>query len=224
MAIIVSIDTSTSVCSAALHENGHLIASKELHTPQSAASQLAVQLSDLLAETAIQRKDISGIAVSSGPGSYTGLRIGTATAKGLCFGWNVPLMAIDSLSVLAYAVPSLHVSERFCPMIDARRMEVYCRLFNGSMEAVTKPEARIIDADSFAGELDKGKVLFFGDGSSKCREVLRHPNASFLDDVYPAAANMGARAFQLFQAGQYEDLALFEPFYLKEFVAKTKSV
>jgi tRNA threonylcarbamoyladenosine biosynthesis protein TsaB len=223
MAVILSVETSTSVCSAALHENGRLLGSKEIHVPQSAASQLAVQLSDLLEETRVPKENINAVAVSSGPGSYTGLRIGVATAKGLCFGLKIPLVAINSLMVLAYGIPAQQSGDLLCPMIDARRMEVYCCLLDRSMKVIADTEASIIEKESFSVPLKSHRIVFFGDGSLKCKGVLHHENAIFFDNAYPSAANMGTLAFQKFSAGEFENLALFEPFYLKEFVAKTKS-
>ncbi len=223
MAVIISIETSTSVCSAALHDNGLLVASKELHVVHAAASQLALQLDDLFTETKISKKSIDAIAVSSGPGSYTGLRIGVATAKGLCYGLDVPLIAIESLSVLAAAVSSDQSGDLLCPMIDARRMEVYCRLYDRSLNARTTTEAKVIDSESFNDELKTSQIIFFGDGASKCREVIRHQNADFIDNLYPSARNMGTIAFERFQKREFVSAASFEPFYLKEFVAKTKS-
>jgi tRNA threonylcarbamoyladenosine biosynthesis protein TsaB len=223
MAIIVSIETSTSVCSAALHENGSLLACKELHIAQAAASQLAVQLSDLFTETKVSKQDISAVAVSSGPGSYTGLRIGAATAKGLCYGLEVPMIKMESLLVLAYGVASPQMWDFLCPMIDARRMEVYCCLYDESLKAKSQTEAKIIDSESFLSQLQTTRIVFFGDGAAKCRQVITHSNASFLENLYPSAKNMGAGAFARFQAKEFVDVAAFEPFYLKEFVAKTKS-
>ncbi len=223
MAIIISIETSTSVCSTAFHENGHLLASKEFYIPQAAASQLALQISELFSETKTSKRDINAVAVSSGPGSYTGLRIGVAMAKGLCYGLDIPMIAIESLAVLAHAVPPEPSVDLLCPMIDARRMEVYCCLYDQSMKAKSPIEAKVIDSSSFIEELSTSKVAFFGDGSAKCRDVITHPNASFIENLYPIARNMGAAAYDRFQKGKFVDVASFEPFYLKEFVAKTKS-
>ncbi|CAN5519531.1 tRNA (adenosine(37)-N6)-threonylcarbamoyltransferase complex dimerization subunit type 1 TsaB [soil metagenome] len=222
MAIILSIETSTSVCSAALHNNGILLALKELHVPQSAASQLALQIEDVFSIAKILKQDLDAVAVSSGPGSYTGLRIGVATAKGLCYGLNVPLFALNSLLILAAAVNETSQTERLCPMIDARRMEVYSCLFDLSLNALEPTKARIIDESSFSDELSVHSISFFGDGASKCKGTIKQANATFLENIYPSAANMGKLAFQKFQTNQREDLTLFEPNYLKEFVAKTK--
>jgi tRNA threonylcarbamoyladenosine biosynthesis protein TsaB len=222
MAVILSIETSTSVCSAALHENGNLIACKELFTPHSAASQLAVQIQELLQETEIEIHQLAAVAVCSGPGSYTGLRIGTSTAKGICYGLNLPLIAVDSLWALASNVKDTAVTDLLCPMIDARRMEVYCCLLDASFRSFAETHARVIDADSFNEILSHHFVLFFGDGAAKCREIIRHPHAAFADQVYNSAGGMGRLAWQKFVKGEFEDLRLFEPKYLKEFVAKTK--
>lgn len=223
MAVILSIETSTTVCSAALHQNGELISAKEIHTPHSAASQLAVQVAELFSDNQIEKQQVDAIAVSSGPGSYTGLRIGVATAKGLCFGLNVPLIALDSLTILSLAVHGVHQPSRLCPMIDARRMEVYCCLQDSALNLISPIEARVIDSESFSAELTAGPIFFFGDGAGKCKPVITHSNAHFIENIFPSAANMGRRVAQMFEARQFVDVASFEPFYLKEFVAKTKS-
>ena len=223
MAVILSIETSTSVCSAALHENGELIKVKVLHTPQSAASQLSVLIDQLFATTGITRNQLNSIAVSSGPGSYTGLRIGIATAKGICFGLNVPLIAIDSLRVLASSLPSPS-TDFLCPMIDARRMEVYSCLLDPLLNFKDAIQARIIDEQSYADVLAAHSILFFGDGAAKCQPVITSPNAYFLENIYPSAAHMGKLAMERFVSNQWENLNSFEPNYLKEFKVKTKMV
>lgn len=223
MDAILSIETSTSVCSVALHENGNLLAVKEVFTPQSAAAQLAKMVEDVFDEAKTSKKELKAVAVSAGPGSYTGLRIGVATAKGICFGLNVPLISIDSLLVLALH-PSIPSGADFlCPMIDARRMEVYCSLLDTSFNVVEATQAKVIDSSSFSNYLAKRSILFFGNGATKCRDALSHPNAYFSEIAYTSAASMGNPAFDKFQTHQFESLALFEPNYLKEFVAKTKS-
>jgi tRNA threonylcarbamoyladenosine biosynthesis protein TsaB len=223
MAVILSIETSTSVCSAALHEKGKLVAYKELHSPHSAAAQLAVQIQELFNETKIARKQLAAVAVSAGPGSYTGLRIGISTAKGICYGLSLPLIAIDSLWVLASSIanPSMDL---LCPMIDARRMEVYCCLLDTSLQPVEGTHARVIDQNSFSEQLSVHSVLFFGDGAMKCRETIKHPNAVFMENIYNSASAMGPLAYKYFLTQQFQNLELFEPNYLKDFVAKTKLV
>ena len=224
MAIILSIETSTSVCAAALHENGNLIASQELHTPQSAASQLAVMVERLFFEAKISMKRLNAVAVSAGPGSYTGLRIGVATAKGICYGLGIPLLAIDSLHALASPVVPSGNAELFCPMIDARRMEVYCCLLDRSFQVVVETQAKVIDEHSFMDYLGRQSILFFGNGALKCKTTLHHSNAQFLENINCTAVGIGELAFRQFQKGDFVDLGLFEPNYLKDFVAKTKSV
>ncbi len=223
MAIILSIETSTSACSVALHEKGNLVALKELHEPQMAASQLAVLTDKLFKETAITRSMVKAVAVSLGPGSYTGLRIGVATAKGICYGLNLPLIAIDSLHVLAARVIPVSATDLLCPMIDARRMEVYCCLLDTSFNRIEPTQAKIIDDSSFSNYLTTSSISFFGNGAYKCTALIRHPNAKFLENIYGSASDMGMIAFKKFQSRQFENLEMAEPNYLKEFVAKTKS-
>jgi tRNA threonylcarbamoyladenosine biosynthesis protein TsaB len=219
MALILSIETSTTVCSAALHGDGELVASEIIHTPNSAASQLAVIIDKILSAAGV-RPD--AVAVSAGPGSYTGLRIGVATAKGVCYALDLPLIAVGSLETMAAQVSEeLRVtSEELCPMIDARRMEVYTSLFDSKLNVIEPVEARIIDASSYSAVLDKKKILFFGNGSDKCRGVISHANAAFVDGIFPSAEWLGRLAIARFREGRFEDVAEFEPFYLKDFIAK----
>lgn len=222
MALILSIETSTSVCSAAIHENGKLVASRELQTAHSAASQLSVQIQELFEETKLSKTRLEAIAVSAGPGSYTGLRIGAATAKGICFGLGIPLIGIDSLWVLASRMKDATTADLLCPMIDARRMEVYCCLIDTSFQSVDGTHAHVIDESSFHSQLDKHTIVFFGDGAAKCKNTIRHPNATFAENIYNSAVNMGPLAYKFFLDQQFQDLEHFEPNYLKDFVAKTK--
>jgi tRNA threonylcarbamoyladenosine biosynthesis protein TsaB len=221
MAVILSIETSTSVCSAALHENGKLVACKEVHTPHSAAARLAVQIQELFDETKIERNQLTAVAVSAGPGSYTGLRIGASTAKGICYGLSIPLVAIDSLWVLASSITNPS-TDLLCPMIDARRMEVYCCLLDTSLKPMEGTHARVVDENSFSDHLSVRSVLFFGDGAMKCREMIKHPNAFFIENIYNTASAMGPLAHKFFLNQKFQNLELFEPNYLKDFVAKTK--
>lgn len=222
MAVILSIETSTSVCSAALHENGQLLACRELHTPHSAAAMLAVQIQELLEEAKIKQVQLQAVAVAAGPGSYTGLRIGVSTAKGICYGLGIPLIAIDSLWVLASCVSRPSGTGLLCPMIDARRMEVYCCILDASLQPVEDTHARVIDENSFNNYLSHHIVMFFGNGAMKCRETISHPNAKFVDNIYNTAAAMGTLASLNFMNRKFVNLESFEPNYLKEFVAKTK--
>lgn len=223
MGILLSLETSTSVCSAALHDQGQLVASRIIHTPHSAAAQLVVQIDELIQEAGIKKSNLGAVSVSSGPGSYTGLRIGAATAKGLCYGLNIPLIAIDSLTVLCAAVPERQHQIHYCPMIDARRMEVYCAILDYQLREVEPIQAKVIDDTAFASFLDRHHMVFFGDGASKCRSVIQHPNATFLDNIYGSAQHMGALTFARYKAKEFVSVEDFEPNYLKDFVAKTKS-
>ncbi len=231
MALILSLETSTTVCSAALHHDGNLLTSKELLTPQSASSQLAPIIDQLLKDSKISSKEINAVAVASGPGSYTGLRIGVATAKGLCFALQIPLIAINTLELMAYQVVNSSTSpspeERgqggevlLCPMLDARRMEVYCLLTDLNLNIIEQTQAKIIDQESFKEWLDRRTIFFFGNGADKCKDIIKHINAIFIQDINPSASQLGEMAFQKFIRNEVEDLSSFEPHYLKEFMIK----
>lgn len=220
MTYILSLETSTNVCSVALHADGRLNFTAEVHEDQAHAAKLAVLVDQLFQATGISSNQLSGVAVSAGPGSYTGLRIGTSTAKGLCYALNIPLLAVGTLELLALSLLRFNFSGLLCPMIDARRMEVYCMLMDAGGRTIAGPHPRVIDSASFADELEAGHVIFFGNGASKCREVIAHPNAVFVDGIYPTAAALGEIAHEQFLSGRFADLPTFGPLYLKEFVAK----
>jgi tRNA threonylcarbamoyladenosine biosynthesis protein TsaB len=221
MAIILSIETSTTVCSAALHRDGKLLSSDVTHVPNSAASQLAVMIDNVLKASGFSSHDINAVAVSAGPGSYTGLRIGVATAKGICYALDIPLIAISSLELMAAQVNESNTTgSLLCPMIDARRMEVYTTLLDGHLRVKEPVEARVIDALSYASVLEDNSVLFFGNGSDKCKSVISHFNAKFVDGIFPSAEWLGRLAMDRFREGKFEEVAEFEPFYLKDFIAK----
>ena len=222
MTLLLSLETSTTNCSAALHEDGRLLAASELHIAQSTASQLAIMIDHLFATTGKKKAELSVVVVSAGPGSYTGLRIGVATGKGICYALNIPLIAVNTLELLAYQVKRAGVSidGLLCPMLDARRMEVYCLLADANLEVKELTQAKIIDETSFVEELTAGPVLFFGDGADKCKAAIRHGNASFLDGVIPSATALGELGYERWNVGAFEDLATYEPFYLKDFVIK----
>lgn len=222
MAFILSIESATTGCSVALHEDGHLLAEREIHTPYSAAAQLTVMVNELFVASGKDKNTLDAVAVSSGPGSYTGLRISLATAKGICFALDKPLIALDSLHVLASAIDDVPDGNLLCPMIDARRMEVYCCLLTPQLKVIEETHAQTVDENSFAEALSKQPVVFFGNGAEKCRPILRHAHAVFRENVYPKAAGMGHLAFQKFQLAEFADLRLLEPQYLKEFEVKTK--
>ena len=224
MSLLLSLETSTTVCSVALHENEVLLATAEVHREQSHASKLAVLIDEVVRWADVKVSDVKGVAVSSGPGSYTGLRIGASTAKGLCYALSVPLVAVGTLEILAAQMNKTNITgARLCPMIDARRMEVYCQLFDAQNAALQPVEAKIIDEQSFITELNEGPILFFGNGAEKCREVIRHPAAFFVSGVTPSAVSLGALASKKLLRNEVEDLVHFEPFYLKEFMVKKPS-
>ena len=181
-------------------------------------------MDETIKEAGLKPADLDAVCVSKGPGSYTGLRIGVSAAKGLCYGLGIPLLSVGSLESMANWATSNFKQELadvsfLCPMIDARRMEVYAQLFEASFNELQPVSAEIIDENSFSSELEEGKVAFFGDGAAKCKEVINHPNAVFLDAFKPSAQGMIALAEQKFVDKQFEDVAYFEPYYLKDFVA-----
>lgn len=212
--MILSIETSTTVCSAALHDRDKLVAFEITHVPNSTASQLAVMIDKLLKQPSVK---LEAVAVSSGPGSYTGLRIGVATAKGICYALSLPLIALNSLELMARQV---NAEGLMCPMIDARRMEVYTMLLDRSYNTVSSIEAKVIDGSSFADQLRDNKIFFFGNGSDKCKSVITHANAVFVDNIFPSAEYMGPLAYTAFKKNSFQNIAEFEPAYLKDFIAK----
>lgn len=224
MSLILSLDSSTTICSVAIHSGTKLLGSQEIHEGQAHAEKLGPLIKHVLEITSVSVDELDAIAICSGPGSYTGLRIGTSTAKGLCYSLNIPLLAVDVLTVMAYQVLKQTISATvLCPMIDARRMEVYCSLFDDSLRMLGPIEAKVIDENSFSEILNDGKVVFFGNGAEKCSSILSHPNAVFLEGIYPSAESLGDLAFLKFDKGQLEDLIHFEPMYLKEFLIKKSS-
>ena len=226
--MLLSIDTSTSACSVALHDGDALLGCYELHTERTSAAMLTTLIGNVVRDTGHELRDLDAIAVAKGPGSYTGLRIGVSTAKGLCYALDKPLLSVNTLQAMAEQVRSSffvpNASPLFCPMIDARRMEVYCAFYDADGREVRPTAAEIIDEHSFADLLSQGPVVFFGDGADKCRAALgEHPNAFFLDKpVIPSAQTVGSLAVVLLTEGKVEDVALFEPFYLKEFMTTQK--
>lgn len=222
MSCIVHIETATDVCSVALSENGKVIAHKEDYEGPNHSIVLGPFVDEMVSFADSHAIPVDAVAVSCGPGSYTGLRIGVSMAKGLCYGRNLKLISVSTLKLLC--VPLLLAEQipedaLLCPMIDARRMEVYSAIYTRSLEAVKDVSADIIDENSYAELLQKHPVVFFGNGADKCKEVIKHSNAIFLNDVKPLAKNMLPIAEKAYLQGKFEDVAYFEPFYLKEFVA-----
>ena len=217
--IILHIETSTNVCSVALSENNNCIFSKSNADGMNHAALLSVFIAEALEVLKPLSKKLDAVAVSSGPGSYTGLRIGVSTAKGLCYGYGIPLIAVSTLEVLTVQALKTIANDAalFCPMIDARRMEVYAAFYNAKGEIQREISADIIDSDSYAEILASHPVYFFGNGADKLKTTLTHPNAKFIDGLVPLAENMISFAEKAFVESNFVDVAYFEPFYLKEF-------
>lgn len=223
MACILHIETSTKVCSVAVSEDGKVIFEKaDLEGPSHAVS-CGVFVDEALSFAESHAIPLDAVAVSEGPGSYTGLRIGVSTAKGVCYGRRVPLIGISTLKLLC--VPLLLFREDlpedalFVPMIDARRMEVYSAVYTRALKEARGIQADVVTADTYLEYLERGPVVFFGDGAMKCQSVIRHPNAIFVPDILPLAKHMAPLAEMSFLRGEFDDVAYFEPFYLKEFQA-----
>jgi tRNA threonylcarbamoyladenosine biosynthesis protein TsaB len=230
MTLILQIETATTSCSVALSRYGEVLGFKEINARNIHAEVITLYIDELLNNAGISYNDLDAIAVSSGPGSYTGLRIGVSTAKGLCFALDKPLIAIETLEAMAYGVinnPGFFEESNtlLCPMIDARRMEVYTALFDNEGNRVRETAADIIDENSFADYLKNNKIVFFGDGAEKCKSVLSgNLNAKFLDDFANSATYLTQKAAQKFADGAFEDVAYYEPYYLKDFIAGKKAL
>ena len=229
MTLILNIETATPVCSVALCLDGEIVAKKESHKHNSHSSLLTVFIEEIFKEVIFELKLLDAIAVSKGPGSYTGLRIGVSTSKGLCYTLDKPLISINTLKAMANGLSKflkLSKSTLFqqntllCPMIDARRMEVYSAIFDLSINEIRETKAEIIDENSFEDFLKEKQLIFFGDGAAKCKEVLsNNRNAKFIDNFYPSAEFMAEISDEKFKNNNFEDVAYFEPFYLKDFIA-----
>lgn len=221
MSAILHIETATEVCSVALSSNGQLLQYKISVQAQAHSSLLGVFVGEVMEYVRNQRIKLDAISISSGPGSYTGLRIGVSEAKGLSYGLGIPLIALPTHKVMAQQLVGDVEGDSIllCPMIDARRMEVYATFFDLELNVVRETMADIVDADSYQDLLDRHQVVFFGNGAHKCKSVITHPNARFIDDVIPEAKAMIALAEEALLAKDFVDVAYFEPFYLKEFVA-----
>lgn len=218
MSTILSIETATQVCSVALHRDGMLLGVHELFIDKSHATHLAVMIRQLQTNCDIPLKDLDAVAVSKGPGSYTGLRIGVATAKGLCFALGIPLIGVNTLRAMAHNIGEIPFGvDYLCPMIDARRMEVYYLILNNRLMVISETRAGIVTGDSFTEWGSRGKIMFFGNGSEKCKEILNGSNSIFVSGLVPSAMSIGQLAADKLANSEIEDLAYFEPFYLKEF-------
>lgn len=225
MALILNIESATNICSVSIARKGELLGSKESRDDKSHASLLTIFIRELISGLQLEFSDLDAVAVSKGPGSYTGLRIGVSTAKGITYGAGLKLIGIPTLQTMAFSVTRQFTSIRsdrnilLCPMIDARRMEVFTALYTTDNNLYKEITAEIIHPDIFSDILINNEIWFFGNGSDKCRDVIHHTNARFLDDVEPSSVWMAELSEQAYVKEQFEDIAYFEPFYLKDFIA-----
>lgn len=224
MAIILNIETATTMCSVSFANNGELIACKEIDNGYTHAENLHVFINDLLIQEKVMPSRLDAIAVGSGPGSYTGLRIGVSTAKGLAYSLQKPLIAVNTLSTMALAAKEkLNSDTLLCPMLDARRMEVYCAVFDKDLNAIKETSAQIITEENLDYFALNKPMTFFGDGMPKCKSLLQNlPEASFVEEVVPSSKQLAKLSYEKFKQQQFEDVAYFEPFYLKDFMIGPK--
>jgi tRNA threonylcarbamoyladenosine biosynthesis protein TsaB len=221
---LLCIETATTVCSVCVTADDKILAHKEINNGFSHAENLHVFIQDVLKEANLSIKQINAVVISKGPGSYTGLRIGVSTAKGLCYALQIPLISIDTLQSMAYAIAQIKNEDAlYCPMLDARRMEVYCAVYDKNLETITPVNALVVDEKSVEVFNLKKAIYFFGDGMPKVKQLLQNNNkAFFIDEIFPSAKNIATLAFTKFSKKQFEDIAYFEPFYLKEFFTNAK--
>ena len=227
MSLILQIETATTVCSVALSENGSVLAHKEIQQRNVHAEAITLFIDEVLKIAGKQYSDLSTVAVSCGPGSYTGLRIGISVTKGLCYSLDIPFIAVETLEAMTDGMiaESNEEDTLFCSMIDARRMEVFTAVFDAKGNRVKPTSAEIIDQDSFSDLLKTTKIIFFGDGAAKCEEVLgTNPNVQIIPDFQNSARHLTKKATEKFNTKDFEDTAYFEPYYLKDFIAGKKAV
>ncbi len=223
MAVILNMESATTNCSVSVARDGELLGLKEQDTLNySHSEKLHEYIRDVLSEASLTLKDLEAIAVSMGPGSYTGLRIGVSAAKGLCFSLDIPLISVATLESLAYQVKM--EQGVIIPLLDARRMEVYSAVFDGQYRQVRETRAEVIAVNSFSEYTDSGKVYILGNGAEKCRTLLTHPNFIFKDPIVPSAREMCLLSHKNFENGTFEDVAYFEPYYLKDFILQSRKV
>ena len=217
MSYILNFDTATKNCSVSVSQDGNVIALEEFNSEgYSHGEKLHVFIENVLQQTGIDFSDLSAVAVGKGPGSYTGLRIGVSAAKGICFAKDIPLISIETLDILAN---SNKVEEGIVvAMLDARRLEVFSAIYDHNLRKIRKTEAEIIESGSFSEFLSKDKVYFVGDGAEKCKDIIQHENAVFVDGKFPSASEMAALSHIKLEHKEFEDVAYFEPYYLKDFV------
>ena len=218
MALLLTLETATRNCSVALFDKQKMLQIKEYVSERySHSEQLTLFIQEVLKDANITFEQLDGIALGKGPGSYTGLRIGTSTAKGLCYSLGIPLISISTLRAMASGISNKEDYTLYCPMIDARRMEVFAAIYNSMNQLVRGIQADIVGKDTYS-EFLKDTILFFGDGASKCKNIINNKNAYFLDDIFPSAKDIGILAYEKFINKDFEDVAYFEPYYLKDFV------
>jgi len=224
LAFILNIETSTTVCSVSLSNNGKLLSFKEINNGYTHAENLHVFIKDILEEASVSLNQLNAIAISKGPGSYTGLRIGVSAAKGLAFSLNIPLIALNTLEIMANSAISQEYGKvAYCPMIDARRMEVYTAIYDENLVQLKNTEALIVDENSITQFANYEKIYFFGDGMEKCKSLLKSlNNPAFISDIMPTAKAMSNLSYKKYAEKTFEDVAYFEPFYLKDFFFATK--
>ena len=223
MATILHIETSTDVCSVAVSEDGQVIFDQEDHSGPNHAERLGTMVDEALSFTDNHASPFDAVAVSCGPGSYTGLRIGVSMAKGVCYGQNLKLIAVPTLELLCVPILLREIPEEdalLCPMLDARRMEVYAGIYDRGLKSIRPIQADIVDGNTYKAYLDEHPIYFFGNGAKKCQDAINHPNAHFIENINPIAKWMQPLAEKRFLNEQFEDVAYFVPFYLKDFVAK----
>ena len=222
MTLILGIETATKNCSVALFSDGRLIAEKEhISDDYTHSEQLTLFIQEVISSANISLDKVEAIALSNGPGSFTGLRIGTSVVKGLCYALDIPLIAISTLKAMAFSINKNENTAIYCPMIDARRMEVFSALYDKNNNQVRCVQADIVDENTYV-DFFLNEVIFFGDGSSKCQEIINNKNAIFIEGVYPSAKNLGFLSKEKFENKDFEDVAYFEPYYLKDFVTGKK--
>ena len=225
--MIICIETASNQCSVALCDSSGVLSSRESNNQRSHASMLTVYIGEIMKEMSVDPYGLEAVAVSKGPGSFTGLRIGVSVAKGIAFAASIPLIGIETTYSMFMGMKdrigrNTAADTIFCPMLDARRMEVYYAMYDMSGNKIKDISAEIITENSFSSIPDSQNIIFFGDGASKCKNIIKRNNSSFVDDFVMSAVNMKVPALKALESGKFEDIAYFEPFYLKDFVTTTQ--
>lgn len=221
MSFILNIETTTNVCSVSLSENGKLIGIKESDEKNNHSATLTIFITEVLKKNKISAKELAAVAISEGPGSYTGLRIGTSVAKGICYANNIPLISVDTLQALAFGTKTDIIDNNLllCPMIDARRMEVYFSFFDNKINKITQTDSIELKEETFKDKLKNQKIIFSGNGANKFKEIINSDNAIFIDNILTSAKNMVELSYNKYINKKFVDVAYFTPFYLKSFIA-----